>query len=361
MAISNPNITVDTENIKDFAIRAFMSVGVPRLDAEITTNSMLQAALRGEGDHGMRLVATWIKKIQAGGTNPKTPISIIKNSPSTALIDANSGIGAVAATKAMELALEKATINGAAFVGVRNSNSYANAKYYPMMALNHKMIGFTFSNAIPLIPPYGGLTPKTGTNPVAFAVPANNEFPVILDMSTATMAFERLRVYASLGKKVPPGAIIDSEGKTIDDPKELQNQGFLKGAVLQAAGGYKGFGLSLIFNILTGVLFEGAFMNDLREFAPHNESEKVSFVLGAINISHFLPYDRFVERMDQFIRSIKDSKLASGVEQIYLPGEKGSIRYSERTKNGIPLDPPTIEILKDMAKTLGISGIPGII
>ena len=361
MAISNPNIVVDSESIKDFAIRAFMSVGVPELDAEVTTNSMLQAALRGEGDHGMRLVATWVKKIQAGGTNPKTPISIVKNGPSTALIDANSGIGAVAATKAMELAMEKAKVNGAAFVGVRNSNSYANAKYYPMMALNHKMIGFTFTNAIPLIPPYGGLTPKTGTNPVAFAVPANNEFPVILDMATATMAFERLRIYASLGKKVPPGAIIDSTGKTIDDPRELENQGFLKGAVLQPVGGYKGFGLSLLFNIMTGVLFEGAFMDDLREFSPPDECEKVSFVLGAINISHFLPYDRFVERMDQFIHSIKDSELASGVEQIFLPGEKGYIRHSERIKNGIPLDPPTIEALKDMAKTLGIKGIPGAI
>ena len=128
MAMSNPNIVVDSERIKDFAIRAFMSVGVPELDAEVTTNSMLQAALRGEGDHGMLLVATWVKKIQAGGTNPMTPISIVKNGPSTALIDANSGIGAVAATKAMELAMEKARINGAAFVGVRNSNSYANAK-----------------------------------------------------------------------------------------------------------------------------------------------------------------------------------------------------------------------------------------
>ena len=359
MENTSENIFVDPESIRAFAIRAFMAVGVSKHDAEITTNSMLQAALRGEGDHGMRLVATWINKIKAGGTNAKTPISIIKNHTSTALIDANAGIGAVAATKAMEMAIEKATNSGAAFVGVRNSNSYANAKYYPMIALESNMIGFTFSNSIPLVPPYGGLTPKTGTNPVAFAVPAKNELPVILDMSTATMAFERLRVYASLGKKVPPGAIISSTGQTIDDPTMLENQGFLKGAVLQAAGGYKGFGLSLLFNLMTGVLFDGAFMDDLREFTPANETEKVSFVLGAINISHFMPYDRFVERMDEFILSIKDSNLASGVDQIYLPGEKGSIRYMARLKEGIPLDPPTIETLSIMAKELGIEGIPG--
>lgn len=359
MVNSREHIYVNAESIKAFAIRAFMAVGVSQYDAEITTNSMLQAALRGEGDHGMRLVATWINKIKAGGTNPKTPISIIQNHTSTALIDANAGIGAVAAAKAMEMAIEKASSSGAAFVGVRNSNSYANAKYYPMIALESKMIGFTFSNSIPLIPPYGGLTPKSGTNPIAFTVPAKNELPVILDMSTATMAFERLRVYASLGKKVPPGAIISSTGHTIDDPTLLEKEGFLKGAVLQAAGGYKGFGLSLMINLMTGVLFDGAFMDDLREFTPANETEKVSFVLGAININHFMPYDRFIERMDEFILSIKDSDLASGVDQIYLPGEKGSIRYKARLKEGIPLDSPTIETLSAMAKELGIEGIPG--
>ena len=178
-------------------------------------------------------------------------------------------------------------------------------------------------------------------------------------MSTATMALERLRVYASLGKKVTPGAIISSTGHTIDDPTLLEKKGFLKGAVLQAAGGYKGFGLSLMINLMTGVLFDGAFMDDLREFTPANETEKVSFVLGAININHFMPYDRFIERMDEFILSIKDSDLASGVDQIYLPGEKGSIRYKAGLKEGIPLDSPTIETLSAMAKELGIEGIPG--
>jgi len=279
---------------------------------------------------------------------------LVKESPSTALLDCGHGIGAVAAYRAMKLAIEKAGKTGVGLVGVRNSNSYANAKFYPMMALQHRMIGLTCSNAVPCIPPPGGLTPKTGTNPIAIAVPAKDAFPLVLDMSTAAAAHERIRVAAAKGEKIPLHWGTDKYGNPTDAPAAVEENGFL-----QPLGGYKGFGLSLMFDLLTGVLFGGAFMHQLNDFTPYSESERVSFFLGAINIEHFIPYEHFVERVDTYVRQMKECKRRPEVAQIYLPGEQGFLRERQRLKMGVPLDRPTTEALKRLVQQLAIPGIPG--
>jgi LDH2 family malate/lactate/ureidoglycolate dehydrogenase len=354
------SVRVDVDALREFSVRAFEAVGVPRHDAEVTAESMVQASLRGEGDHGMRLVAIWVHKIKEGGTDPLTPLEMIREGPATALLDAHNGIGAVAATRAMTLAIQKARSVGIGWVGVRNSNSCGSAKYYAAMALPHRMIGIALTNGVPLVVPPGGITAKTGTNPIAVAAPAKQELPFVLDMATAAIAFERLRVYASRGEKIPPGWAIDRQGNPVEDPRKVNEGGFLTGGALLPLGGYKGFGLSMMVNIFTGVLMGGAYMEGLSEFAPYDTPERDSFVLGAINIEHFIPYDEFVERMDDLIRRTKDGELAPGVSRVHVPGEQGLLRERERRATGLPLDGPTAESLRDLGRELGIPAVPSL-
>jgi LDH2 family malate/lactate/ureidoglycolate dehydrogenase len=353
-------VRVDVNALRDFSIRAFEAVGVPRPDAEITADSMVQASLRGEGDHGMRLVAIWADKIRAGGTDPRTPLETVRDHGGTALLDAHNGIGAVAASRAMAMAIEKARTLGIGWVGVRNSNSCGSARFYAMMALPHRMIGLCLTNGVPLVVPPGGLRARTGTNPISVAAPAKEELPFVLDMATAAIAFERLRVYASRGETIPPGWAIDRQGNPVQDPRKVNEGGFLQGGALLPAGGYKGFGLSVMVNILTGVLMGGAYMEGLSEFSPYDTPERDSFLLGAVSIDHFIPYEQFVERMDDLIRRIKDCERAPGVSQIYLPGEQGFHRERERRMSGMPLDGPTADALRQLARELGIPSVPGL-
>jgi len=351
---------VQAEELKSFAIRAFEKVGVPPKHAEITADSMVLATLRGEGDHGSRLIAIWVHKIINGGTNPLTPLEVVQDKAAIGLLDAHNGIGAVAATYAMERAIAKAREHGIGWVGVRNSNSLGSAKYYAMLALPHKMVGIALTNGVPLVVPPGGLTARTGTNPFSIAVPAKSRPALVLDMATATIAYERLRIYAARGETIPKGWAINRDGAPVEDPREVSEDAFRKGGGLLPLGGYKGFGLSVMVNVLTGVFMGGAYMDGLSEFAPHNTPERDSFALAAISIEHFMPYEEFLERMDDFIRVTKDSKLLPDVDQIYLPGERGFQREQERRKNGIPLDWPTAEALRALASELAIPSIPGL-
>ena len=353
---------VAADALRDFAVRAFEARGVPGEDAEITADAMVEATLRGEGDHGARLIFIWCHKIRDGGTNPKTPIEVVRDSKATALLDAHDGIGAVAATRAMNMAIEKAREFGIGWVGVRNCNSLGAARFFALMPLAHKMVGICLTNGWPLMVPPGGLETRTGTNPLSIAVPAKNADPVVLDMACTQSAYERVRVYADQGRKIPPGWAIDPEGNTVEDPREISEDAFRSGGGLLGIGheGYKGFGLSVMVNILCSVLNGGPFYEGLNEFAPWKYPERVSFALAAIDIEQFMPYDAFAEQMDNFSQVMKSSKRRPGVDEIFLPGEQGFRRMAARQKSGLPLDHSTAKGLRDLAEELNIPGIPGL-
>ena len=353
---------VDSEALKDFAVRAFEAVNVPREDAEIAADSMVEASLRGEGDHGARLILIWCHKITEGGTNPLTPIEVVRDNAATALLDAHNGIGAVAASRAMNMAIEKAHKFGVGWVGGRNVNSLGSAKYYAMMAVPHKMVGICLTNGWPLMVPPGGLETRTGTNPIAIAAPTKSSFPVVLDMACTQSAYERVRVYADQGKMIPLGWAINREGNPVEDPREISEDAFRNGGGLLGIGheGYKGFGLSVMVNILTSVLSGGAHYDGLSEFAPYNTPERDSFAVVAVNIEYFLPFDDFVSQMDNLVQITKSCKLAPGTTEIYLPGEQGFRRREERRRSGLPLDRATAKGLRNLAETLSIPSVPGL-
>jgi len=174
-------------------------------------------------------------------------------------------------------------------------------------------------------------------------------------MSVATVAMEKVRQAARRGEKIPLGWAVDKDGNATDDPAAAWDGSML------TFGGYKGFGLGVMVDLLAGVLMGAGFMDEMSLFEPHHRVENRGMLFGAINIEHFIPYDQFVDRVDAFVRSVKESKLKPGVEEVFLPGEQGFRKEVERRKGGIPLDPPLAEQLKAVARELDVSGIPGAI
>lgn len=338
------------EMLRSFSETCLQSVGTHKADSVIIADNMVQANLRGEDSHGVQLLPIWVKRINHGGIKTNTTMELVEDHPSTALLNANDGIGQVAAVQAMRLAVKKATQTGFALVGVQHISSYTNAKHSTMIALDHKMIGFSMSNANPILFAPGGITHRIGTNPIAFAVPAKHEFPVVLDMSTAVVGHERIREAVRQNIPIPSEWGVDKAGNPTNDPNDIW-----EGGSLNHFGGYKGFGLAVIIEALTGVLMDAGFTTGVSEWFPYENIEDRGKLFGALNIEHFINYDTFTSRVDTLIREVRASKLAPGFERIYLPGEKGFLESNKRTSQGIPLDVRMVEQLEALALELNVS------
>lgn len=349
----NPwNAQYRPEALRRFAEAAFEAVGVPPPDAAITVDNLIEANLRGVDTHGItRVLLPYIRRIQKGMMRPTTEVTVVRERPSTALLDGRNGIGQVIATRAMELAIEKAAVTGSAWVSVFHSNHFGAAAYYAQMAVQRDMVAMIATNGPAAVAPWGGRQPILSTNPIAFAVPAGNAPPVVLDMATTVVSRGRINLFAKQNLEIPYGWALDEEGRPTNNPHAA-----LRGTLLPMAG-YKGYGLSLIVDLLSGVL-SGAnygmhFAGHLAEYdrPPHN----VGSLFAAVSVDSFMEVDRFKERVDVALREIKDSPLAPGVERIYAPGEIEFETRQRRLKEGIPLPAEVISDFRSLATELGIA------
>ena len=343
------------EVLRSFSEKCLQSVGTQKADSVIIADNMVQANLRGEDSHGVQLLPIWVNRIKYGGIKTDAPMELVEDHPSTALLNANDGIGQVAAVKAMRIAIEKASQTGFALVGIQHISSYTNAKHSTMLALDQKMIGFSMSNANPILFAPGGTTHRIGTNPIAFAVPANEEFPVVLDMSTAVVGHERIREAVRQNIPIPLEWGVDKAGVPTTDPHDIW-----EGGSLNHFGGYKGFGLAVIIETLTGVLMDAGFTTGVSEWVPYENIENRGKLFGAVSIEHFINYDTFTSRVDMLIREVRASKLSPGFKRIYLPGEKGFLEANKRTSQGIPLDARMVDQLEALAIEFNISKLDAI-
>jgi len=344
---------VDCHRLRDFATEALAKAGVTHQDAAIIADTMVEADLRGIDTHGVVRLAPYIRMIAEGNMNPRPNLSIIKETPVTALIDADDGVGNLVSAKAAEIAIQKARSSGMGIVGIRNSTHNGMLAYYPMMALKHDMIGLMTTNAPPQIPAYGGITSVLSTNPYAAAVPAGEELPVVVDMATTVVAGGKVRLYANLGKKIPLGWGLDRHGQPTDDPKEVLEHGFLAWL-----GGAKGYALAVLANILSGVLTGGPFSSET--FGPYSSAEygtqlfREGHFIMVLSIDNFMSVDEFKRRMDDMIREIKASKPAEGFSRVYLPGEPEFEQKEQRLKTGIPLSHMVWERLVGVKEKFGL-------
>jgi len=355
---------IAAEKLKSFCTEALEKLEVPHEDAEITAKVLVEADLRGIDSHGVARMSRYVSGIQQGMMRPNANPKVVHETPVTATIDADAGLGQPVSCRAMQLAIRKAREHSLGFVGVRNSNHFGIAGYYAMMALAEDMIGICSTNSEVLVVPTFARNPVLGTNPIAITVPAGDERPFVLDMSTATVTRGKLEVYARLEKPIPLNWATDENGVATDDPAHvLQNiikrsgGGLLPlGGALEESGGHKGYGLALAVEIFSAVLPGALYANKVY---PKDEKGKplpsgIGHFFGAMRIDAFRPKNEFKRDMDDIIHRLKEAPKAKGAERIYIHGEKEFEEAERLVKLGIPLNQKVVDDLRVIAKQLGM-------
>jgi len=367
-AILNNNskniVWIDFDSLENFMVDVFKGIGVPEEDARICAEVLITADKRGIDSHGIgRLKPIYYDRIKAGIQSPKTNIEIIKDGPTTAVIDGHNGMGQVIAKKSMALAIEKAKKMGLGMVAVRNSTHYGIAGYYTLMAIEEGMIGITGTNARPSIAPTFGIENMLGTNPLTFGMPSDEEFPFVLDCATSITQRGKIEFYDRAEKEIPPGWVIGEDGKTRTDTHQILKD--LKtgkaalaplGGIGEETAGYKGYGYSAVVEILSAALQNGKF---LKMLSGVEDGKPVPINLGhffiAINISSFIDLKSFKKISGNILRSLRSSKKAPGAERIYTAGEKEYLAWLERKDKGAPINKNLQQQIITLKEELGLT------
>jgi len=343
-------IILSADALRSAAENIFAAAGLSPDHAEIVADSLVEADLRGVHSHGTMRITQYLPQIAARAINPTPDIRAIQESGGTALIDGDAGMGQVTSTLAMQKAIAKASEFGIGSVGVRNSSHFGAASYYAEMALEHEMIGFASTNCGPSLPAPGGAQRVVGNNPLAYALPAGDYPPIVLDMATSVVAGGKLILAANAGQKIPFGWALDADGNPTDDPMLALTEG-----LFVPVGGPKGYGLAIALDLLCGMLTGADYGPHLGEQDDPTRSENAGHFFMAIRIDRFVPANEFKARTDQMIREIRASKRAAGTERIYLPGEIEWERKQLRLAEGIPMPAGVVEQMHEAAAQLGIT------
>jgi L-2-hydroxycarboxylate dehydrogenase (NAD+) len=352
------------QQLFDITKKIFLKIGCNETDAAIVADVLLAAELRGIESHGMLRIADYYNLWKTKRINVSPDIKVIHETPSTAVIDGDSGLGMVVGKKAMQIAIDKAKTVGTGWVSVRNSNHFGIAGFYSMMALKNDMIGITMTNANPLVAPTFSIDRLLGTNPIAVAIPANKQPAFVADFATTPIARGKLDLMHKKGKKAPLGYVQDKEGNASDDPNIL-TQG---GAILPLGGDYehgshKGYCLGSIVDIFSAILSGagyGPWVPPSVAYLPVKENPDVKgtgHFFGAMRIDAFRPAAEFKEMMDKWILTFRNSKPAAGHKTVLVPGDPERENEIKRMKEGIPVLPVLIEKVNEIAVELGIRGI----
>jgi LDH2 family malate/lactate/ureidoglycolate dehydrogenase len=337
-------IVYDLHVLKEFCIEMFIKAGVDQKDAEIISDTLMFAELRNVQSHGIVRLPTYIARMEKGLVNQNADMKFLQNNAAAvAVLDADNGMGQVAGHKAMERAMEIAKLYGIGMVAVKDSNHFGVASYYSMLALKEDMIGLVMTNASPAIAPFGTKTPLLGTNPLTVAVPAKNCSPIVLDMSMSTVARGKIRMSALQNKEIPLDWGLDVNGVPTSDPEEA-----LKGSLVPI-GGVKGSGLSLIIDLMTGILTGTSMTGEVKNITDMSGPSKTSHVFIAINISSFIDAETYKNNVDLVVESIK-ALPPKADNQIFMAGEIEQNLTEKRIKEGIPVEVEVIETLNELAE-----------
>lgn len=342
--------TVSFVRLSEFIASALMKLGMPPADAQTVAALMAEADLQGSDGHGVIRLPQYARRIRAGGINLHPQIKVVEERAGMALLDGDNGMGHLVMGRAAQIAAEKARNTGIAWVGSRFSNHAGPASLYARMALAHDMIGLYFAvgNANHL-PPWGGLDMLLSTNPIAVAVPAGRESPVVLDMATTVAAYGKVKAKAQRGEMMPEGWMMDREGRPLLDPARA-DEGFLL-----PIGGYKGYGLSLIVGILAGTLNGAAMGKEVVDFNHDDASvTNTGQAICMIDLAAWGDSAAFKTRVDTLVRELRASRRMPEVERIWMPGEQSRLKREDHGRNGIPLPPALVGNLDKLAGELGI-------
>jgi LDH2 family malate/lactate/ureidoglycolate dehydrogenase len=346
----------------EFARSVFQKIGCNDEEATLATKVLLSADVRGVDSHGIARLSGYVRLWEAKRVNAVPQIRILHETPSTATVDGDSGLGLVVAPKAMQIAIDKARQVGSGWVSVQNSNHFGIAGYHAMMALEQDMIGICMTNASPLVSPTFSVERLLGTNPICVAVPAGDQPPFVADMATTTAANGKLEILQRKSGVAPFGWIQDKNGKPSTDPHELK----VGGALLPLGGdrehgSHKGYALGAIVDIFSAVLSGanyGPWVPPFPAYVPmptEMPGKGIGHFFGAMRIDAFRPAAEFKQHMDQWINRFRSAKTAEGFEKVIIPGDPEREMETIRLQEGIPLLGPVVDDLNYLADKFGLS------
>ncbi len=342
-----PLTAVTRESLEAFVVDVLRALGLSAEDAGIFGGALLFSELRFHPGHGqgVKRLRRYQERIGRGLVDPSARWEVVKESPALALVDAHNGIGTVAATRAMRLAIDKARVCGIGQVVVRGSTHFGSSAVHACLAPEAGCIGIALTNAGPEMAPWGGREGAVGTNPWGIAAPTGLGFPAVLDIALTTAGKGMMRWHAEEGRPMPLDWALTPEGEETDDPRAA-----MAGALL-GIGRYKGYGLAFMTDVLTGVLGGGGY--GLTPYADEGRMD-VSHALTAIDIEWFMPLAEFRRRMDDFAAMVKSRALRPGFSEILVPGEQEARRVARKSAEGVPLEDPVLDDLRALGGELGV-------
>ena len=341
--------TVAADTLQNIAAQLLQSAGASEEEAKIVSSHSIGANLAGHDSHGIIQIPTYIDRIKVGHIVPGAPIEIVRETPNTSVIDGHWGFGYVVSERAMEITIEKAGDHGIAAATVFRQSHVGRVADYPLMATQADMIGIMTADSgrsSKSVVPFGGREPRLGTNPICIAMPSNLDGPMFIDMATSAVAAGKLGVAVARGAEIPEGWILDKDGNSTTDPAALR-QG---GAMLPLGGpeGHKGYGLSVMIEILSGVLTGLGFGHD--PSGRHNDG----CFMAAVSVEAFRPLEEFKEQVTELAGYLKSSAPAAGFDQVYYPGEPEHLRAQRLLQEGIFVEDATWERLGSLADEYGL-------
>ena len=341
---------ISVEKLKEFCIKVLKKGKLPAEHAAIVADTLVQADLRGVNSHGLIRFPFYMQRIIDGGTKARPKFYLERETVATAVFNGDNGMGQVVTYKAMELAIKKAEQAGIGFVVINNSNHFGAAAYYAMQVLAHDMVGLVWSNGPKVMAPWGGSARIIGNNPIAWAIPAQENEPIVFDISMSKVAGGKVRLAAKQGKRIPEDWIISKYGKITDDPNDLPDGGALM------ALGHKGYGLAVVGEVLAGALSGAGLITQIPMWFKETAlPTNIGHMVMALNVEAFMGIERFKGRVDYIINVLKKSRLADGYDEILIPGELESRTAKKQLKTGVSVMGTVLDELDKIARDFRVA------
>lgn len=350
----------DADLLVDFTAAVLSAVGVPDHDARLAGEVLSASDVRGIDSHGVARLPAYVTGVEQGKINPTPELKVVHETPSTATVDGDNGLGLVIGPKANDIAMDKAAGAGTGWVAVRRSNHYGIAGYYVLQAIERDLIGWSMTNASAIAAPLWGAQPRFGTNPIAVGFPAAEEDPVVIDMATTVVAHGKMEIAMRKGTDVPDGWAIDAEGNPTNDAYAV----FRGGALLPLGGdhehgGHKGYALAGLVDLLTGPLAGAGWGPFTPSFVPDTENVDeargvgIGHFFGAMRVDAFGDAAVIKGRFDDWVRTMRATTPQPG-RTVLVPGDPEREAEADRRANGVPLVAQVAQALRDLGERFGI-------
>ena len=345
-----PTKVIKAKKLAEIGSAILQYKGIPCSDADFVAHSLVEADLRGVHSHGSMRLGRYAKELEEKITNPDPKISTLDDGPAFARVDGDGALGPLVGRYAMSLCIEKARTSGTATVTACRSRHFGSAGFYCLQALESNLIGIAMTVASSRIAPTGGSQPLFGNNPIAIAIPGDHGFPLVIDFAMGQLAAGKLELAAASGSSIPPGLARDPDGNPTTDPKVA-----LEGSILPI-GAHKGYGLTLLIEVLAGLLSGSPYFGvSRRQSAEHVQRKGIGHFFMAIDPARFMPLEHFKASVTSMVKGTKNSSRLAGVDEIFLPGEIEARCRQERLLKGIPLAASTIQILAELGSECGFT------